>query len=116
MPPLLLRRAAMPPARARPGRAPRSGGMAAALHNVCMDDRGFLETLIGDGRALLDLVALMLIGCGAFAIFQAASGGFLPQDVAFLGMSADQLCSLQGCRIVHFMVHDRVSFGGVLDR
>lgn len=78
------------------------------------DDRGFLEALIGDGRALLNLVALTLIGCGGFAIFQAASGGFLPQDVAFLGMSADQLCSMQGCRILHFMVHDRVSFGGVL--
>ena len=78
------------------------------------DDRGFIETLIGDGRALLNLVALTLIGCGGFAIFQAASGGFLPQDVAFLGMSADQLCNLQGCRILHFMVHDRVSFGGVM--
>jgi hypothetical protein len=78
------------------------------------DDPGFLETLIGDGRALLNLLALMLIGCGGFAIFQAASGGFLPQDVAFLGMSADQLCNLHGCRILHFMVHDRVSFGGVL--
>ena len=78
------------------------------------DERGFLETLIGDGRSLLNLVALTLIGCGGFAIFQAASGGFLPQDVAFLGMSADQLCSMQGCRILHFMVHDRVSFGGVM--
>jgi len=78
------------------------------------DDRWFLETLIGDGRPLLNLVALTLIGCGAFAIFQAASGGFLPQDVAFLGMTADQLCSMQGCRILHFMVHDRVSFGGVM--
>jgi len=78
------------------------------------DDRGFIETLIGDGRALLNLVALTLIGCGGFAIFQAASGGFLPQDVEFLGMTADQLCSMQGCRILHFMVHDRVSFGGVM--
>jgi hypothetical protein len=78
------------------------------------DDRGFLETLTGDGRPLLNLVALTLIGCGGFAIFQAASGGFLPQDVAFLGMTSDQLCAMQGCRILHFMVHDRVSFGGVL--
>ena len=78
------------------------------------DERGFFETLIGDGRALLNLVALALIACGAFAIFQASTGGFLPQDVAYLGMSADQLCNMQGCRILHFMVHDRVSFGGVL--
>jgi len=78
------------------------------------DERGFFETLIGDGRALLNLVALALIACGAFAIFQASTGGFLPQDVAYLGMSADQLCNMQGCRILHFMVHDRVSFGGVM--
>jgi hypothetical protein len=29
-------------------------------------------------------------------------------------MTSDQLCTLQGCRILHFMVHDRVSFGGVM--
>lgn len=23
------------------------------------------------------------------------------------------LCALQGCRILHFMIHDRISFGGV---
>jgi hypothetical protein len=78
------------------------------------DDRGFLETLLADGRTLINLTALMIMGCGAFAIFQACSGGFLPQDVAYLGMTSDQLCSLQGCRILHFMVHDRVSFGGVM--
>ena len=29
-------------------------------------------------------------------------------------MTASQLCALQGCRLLHFMIHDRVSFGGVL--
>ena len=29
-------------------------------------------------------------------------------------MSAQDLCSIDECRIVHFMVHDRVSFGGSL--
>jgi hypothetical protein len=29
-------------------------------------------------------------------------------------MTAEQLCTLRGCRVVHFMMHDRVSFGGVL--
>lgn len=29
-------------------------------------------------------------------------------------MTAQQLCELRGCRVVHFMMHDRVSFGGVL--
>lgn len=78
------------------------------------DDRGFLAHLVGDGRSLLTLTALILIGAGGFAILQAATGKFLPQDTDYLGMSAQQLCALHGCRIVHFMVHDRVSFGGVL--
>lgn len=78
------------------------------------DDRGFLPTLIGDGRSLLTLSALILIGAGGFAVFQASTGHFLPHDTAFLGMTSAQLCTLHGCRIVHFMVHDRVSFGGVL--
>ena len=77
-------------------------------------DEGFFETLIADGRPLLVLSALTLMGCGAFALFQAATGQFLPHDVEFLGMTAQQLCTLRGCRVVHFMMHDRVSFGGVL--
>src|SRR5262249_11802830 len=32
----------------------------------------------------------------------------------YLGMSASQLCALDDCRILHFMIHDRISFGGVL--
>jgi hypothetical protein len=78
------------------------------------DDRGFFETLIGDGRSLIKLTALLMMGAGAFALFQAGTGHFLPQDTDYLGMTAAQLCTLHGCRIVHFMVHDRVSFGGVL--
>lgn len=56
----------------------------------------------------------MLIGCGAFAIFQAATGHFLPHDAVYLGMTAAELCAFQDCRILHFMIHDRISFGGVL--
>jgi len=78
------------------------------------NDDSFVRTLIDDGRPLLKLVALVLIGCGAFAIFQSATGQFLPHDTAFLGMTAQELCKVQGCRIVHFMMHDRASFGGVL--
>jgi hypothetical protein len=32
----------------------------------------------------------------------------------YLGMTASQVCALQDCRIVYFMIHDRISFGGVL--
>lgn len=79
-----------------------------------MNDESFLDTLLGDGRALFKLFALALIGAGIFVVFQAATGHFLPQDTDFLGMDAKQLCALHGCRIVHFMIHDRISFGGVL--
>ena len=78
------------------------------------EDAGFLDALLGDGRSLLIVTALMLLASGGFAIFQAVTGQFLPHDVAYLGMTAQQLCTLHGCRIVHFMIHDRVSFGGVI--
>jgi hypothetical protein len=78
------------------------------------DERGFLPVVIADGRPLLTLSAVFLVGCGIFAIFQAATGQFLPHDTAYLGMTASQLCALQACRILHFMIHDRISFGGVL--
>jgi hypothetical protein len=74
----------------------------------------FFAALLGDGRPLLIVLSLVLIGVGLFAIFQAATGHFLPHDTAYLGMTAEQLCALHGCRIVHFMIHDRISFGGVL--
>src|SRR2546430_4299690 len=78
------------------------------------DDLGLFETLLGDGRSLFKLTAFALVAAGGFAIFQAATGQFLPHDTTFLGMTAQELCSLRGCRIVHFMIHDRISFGGVL--
>lgn len=77
-------------------------------------DRGFLEALVGDGRPLLHLTGLSLILSGLFALFLSITGSFLPHDVAYLGMDARQLCSLNGCRIVHFMFHDRVAFGGAI--
>src|SRR5262245_11362953 len=63
---------------------------------------------------LLILSALFLVGCGVFAILQAATGHFLPHDTVYLGMTASQVCAWQDCRILHFMIHDRISFGGVL--
>lgn len=78
------------------------------------DSRGFAEALVGDGRPLVSFTGLALILSGAFALFQSATGHFLPHDVDFLGMTAADLCSRNQCRIVHFMFHDRVSFGGAL--
>jgi hypothetical protein len=78
------------------------------------DRHGLLEALVGDGRPVLTVIGLALAACGGFALFQSATGHFLPHDVAYLGMDAQRLCALQQCRIVHFMFHDRVAFGGVL--
>ncbi len=78
------------------------------------DSRGFLAAIVGDGRPLIALTGLCLALSGGFAIFQSSTGQFLPHDIAFLGMSARDLCGINECRIVHFMFHDRVSFGGSL--
>ena len=58
------------------------------------DNRGFLETAIDDGRPLLILSALFLVGCGIFAIFQAATGHFLPHDTVYLDMRASGVGSI----------------------
>lgn len=82
--------------------------------SVARDQRGLVEALVGDGRPVLTVTGLALAACGGFALFQSATGHFLPHDVEYLGMDARALCALQQCRIVHFMFHDRVAFGGVL--
>lgn len=83
-------------------------------NQVQHDDRGIISALIGDGRPLLLFTGLALILSGAFALFLSATQHFLPHDVQFLGMTAEQLCGIQSCRIVYFMFHDRVAFGGAL--
>lgn len=78
------------------------------------EDRTFLQALIGDGRLPLLALGFGLLMAGGTALYLAATGHFLPHDERFLGMAADDLCALHGCRVVHFMIHDRASFGGVL--
>jgi hypothetical protein len=86
----------------------------ALTSTVTRDRRGLVAALVGDGRPVLTVIGLALAASGGFALFQSATGHFLPHDVAYLGMDAQRLCALQQCRIVHFMFHDRVAFGGVL--
>jgi len=78
------------------------------------DDRGLPGELTGDGRPLLSLTALLLLLSGAFAIFLSIRREFLPHDVDYLGTTAEALCLKADCRIVRFMFHDRVAFGGTL--
>jgi len=67
-----------------------------------------------DGRFCRALLGLALLLSGLFALYLAATGRFLPHDERYLGMTARQLCALHGCRVVHFMIHDRAAFGGAL--
>src|SRR5687768_17026085 len=78
------------------------------------DNRSLLHPLLSDGRPLLLFTGLALVLSGLFALFLSITGHFLPHDVKFLGMTEGDLCAINQCRIVHFMFHDRVSFGGVL--
>ncbi len=73
-----------------------------------------LEVVVADGRLLLQLTAFALLFSGCFALFLSIRREFLPHDIAFLGMTPDQLCAIAECRVVAFMFHDRVAFGGVL--
>jgi hypothetical protein len=59
------------------------------MNDAMDDDRGLLEVLIGDGRPLIRLTAVLLILFGLFAFFFAATKHFLPHDVAYLGMTSD---------------------------
>jgi hypothetical protein len=77
-------------------------------------DDALLAPLLSDGRHLLTLGTLGLLLSGGFAIFLGLAGQFLPHDTDFLGMTAGQLCGVDACRVVHFMIHDRVAFGGTL--
>lgn len=79
-----------------------------------MKDRGILEAIIGDGRPLLLFTGLSLVLAGSFALFLSATGQFLPHDAEYLGLSTSDLCRFTECRIVEFMIHDRVAFGGTL--
>jgi hypothetical protein len=78
------------------------------------DDRSVLEALLGDGRFLLALSGVLLALGGWFAILQSAAGHFLPHDVHALGYDAAQLADAANPKLVQFMFHDRVAFGGTL--
>lgn len=77
-----------------------------------MDRRTLSEAVIGDGRFLLIFTGLILVLSGTFVIVQSITGHFLPHDVSYLGLDADQLSIFNNGTITKFMFHDRISFGG----
>src|SRR5215510_15418262 len=86
---------------------------ASSILGGMRDDRGLLDALLGDGRFLLSLTGFVLVLSGGFAIFQSITGSFLPHDVHALGFDAQHLGTAYP-RVVNFMFHDRVAFGGTL--
>jgi len=78
------------------------------------DERGLLDALLSDGRFLLSLTGFVLALSGGFAIVQSVSGHFLPHDAEALGFDAKHLAEVANRRVVSFMFHDRVAFGGTL--
>ena len=60
--------------------------------SVPVESRGLLEVLIDDGRPLVSLTGICLGLSGAFALFQSATGHFLPHDTEFLQMGA-KICA-----------------------
>ncbi len=64
------------------------------------------------GWPLVALTGAVLIASGLFALLLAATVKLLPYDYHYLGMTLEQLCAPADCRVVQFLAHDRVAFGG----
>jgi len=73
-----------------------------------------MEVALGDGRLLIALTGISLVLAGGFAILQSASGHLLPQDSHAIGMDAAALARAANGRLLGFMFHDRVAYGGTL--
>ena len=77
------------------------------------ENQSIWKGLSSNGIFLLGLTGLALMFSGAFALFLAFSGDFLPHDAKSIGFTSDQLFLLSP-NLVKFMLHDRAAFGGVL--
>ncbi len=78
------------------------------------DERGLLEVILGDGRFLIALTGISLLLSGGFAVLQSISGQLLPQDSHAIGMDSFALMQAGNRRLLGFMFHDRVAYGGSL--
>lgn len=86
------------------------------LHSA--DPTQLQRSLVGSSES----IGVMLLG--AFAAATALLGAtylvlaivvpLLPNDTDYLGISASQLCAVEDCRLVDFLSHGRMSYGGVL--
>jgi hypothetical protein len=74
--------------------------------------QGLMHAKAGHGNSVALAWAVALVFAGLAVLTLGVTGQFLPHDEHFLGMTARDLCARHGCRIVHFMIHDRIAFGG----
>lgn len=77
-------------------------------------DRPLFSVFVGDGKPLLLISSFSLLLSGVAILFLGVCGYFLPHDLAFLGISSDELNSVADGRVAGFMIHNRISFGGAL--
>lgn len=73
-----------------------------------------MGAVLADGRPLIALTGISLALAGGFAIMQSISGQLLPQDSHAIGMDAEALVHAANHRLLGFMFHDRVAYGGTL--
>jgi hypothetical protein len=66
------------------------------------------------GCRLVALTGWTLAGAGLVALALASTTKLLPHDIAYLGMTVEELCGRHDCRVVRFLAHDRTAFGGSL--
>lgn len=77
-------------------------------------DQSLWNGLLGDGRPALATVGVALAFAGGLAVYLGITRQLLPHDLAYLGMTAGEINQLADGRLMDFMVHDRVSWGGSL--
>ncbi len=75
---------------------------------------GVYGVFVKDGVGPFLLLGISLVFVGLFLLVQSYTGKFLPHDIEALGMTAHELRLFQDGKIVNFMFHDRVAFGGSL--
>lgn len=73
-----------------------------------------MQAALGDGRFLIALTGFCLALSGCFALLQSVSGHLLPHDSHAIGMDAVALAHAGNQRLLGFMFHDRVAYGGSL--
>ncbi|HEX5147271.1 MAG TPA: hypothetical protein VFV85_09620, partial [Conexibacter sp.] len=65
------------------------------------------------GGLLLTVAAAAMLLIGAGYLVLAFTAKLLPNDTAHLGFGVAQLCTLDSCRIVHFISHDAAVYAGI---